>query len=261
MQRMSVDLLQQLFHRRAIRRIHAAVREKNTAVPVEQEISAALVDVFVAVVGASSAFASQLEIKFQRSQGKYSEPGQAFECECLISVSLRIGEYWKRPAMPLLVADQFFRLGEGNHGDGNAAPLELALRCAHLAEVFLAGKSSKMTQKDQQQALAKMRGKIDPIVRQIEQRQLGKINFCHGTSNVKRSSRQKKGAPRPSAPSTLSSSMNGNYQRFRPPPPPPPPPPPRRSPPRSPKPPDRLSCGRASLTVRLRPSRSVPFSA
>jgi len=33
--------------------------------------------------------------------------------------------------------------------------------------------------------------------------------------------------------------------------------PPRRSPPRSPKPPERLSCGRASFTVRFRPSRSV----
>src|SRR4030095_3611368 len=48
-----------------------------------------------------------------------------------------------------------------------------------------------------------------------------------------------------------------NYQRLRP----PPPPPPRRSPPRSPKPPERLSCGRASFTVRFRPSRSVPLRA
>ena len=187
---MPIDHLQQLFRRRAIRRILAAVREKNIAVAVEQEISAALIDIFLAVVGASSAFASQLEIKVQRSRRKYSEPGQTFESECPISVSLRIGEYWKRPAMPLLVADQFCRLGEGNHGDGNAAPVELALGRAHLAEVFLAGQSSKMTQKDQQQALAKMRGKIDPIVRQIEQRQARKINFLHGTSNAKRSSRQ-----------------------------------------------------------------------
>src|SRR5215475_7064372 len=43
-----------------------------------------------------------------------------------------------------------------------------------------------------------------------------------------------------------------NYQRLRP-----PPPPPLRSPPN----PDRLSWGRASLTVMLRPSNSVPFRA
>src|SRR5262245_63534694 len=46
-----------------------------------------------------------------------------------------------------------------------------------------------------------------------------------------------------------------NYQRLRP------PPPPLLSPPLSPPNPDRFSCGRASLTVRLRPSRSVPFKA
>jgi TolA-binding protein len=97
--------------------------------------------------------------------------------------------------MALLVADQLCRLSEGNHGDGHAAAVELVLACAHLAEVFLAGQSSKMTQKDQQQALAKMRGKIDPMIRQIEQRQLGKINSCHNNQAEAASRQKKRGAP------------------------------------------------------------------
>src|SRR5581483_3763042 len=44
-------------------------------------------------------------------------------------------------------------------------------------------------------------------------------------------------------------------------PPPPPPGPPRRAPPPPPPPPMRGSCGRASLTVNVRPPSCVPFSA
>src|SRR5262245_37540684 len=52
-----------------------------------------------------------------------------------------------------------------------------------------------------------------------------------------------------------------SYQRLPPPPPPRPPPPPPRGPPRPPPPPPPLLFGRASLTVIVRPSSSVPFRA
>lgn len=50
--------------------------------------------------------------------------------------------------MMLLITHQPVRLGKGNDGDPDAAPIELGMLPAHLAEVRLARQSRQMTQKN-----------------------------------------------------------------------------------------------------------------
>ena len=50
--------------------------------------------------------------------------------------------------MMLLIAHQPARLGEGNDRNPDAAPVELGMLSAHLAEVRLARQSSQVAQKN-----------------------------------------------------------------------------------------------------------------
>jgi hypothetical protein len=74
--------------------------------------------------------------------------------------------------MMLLITHQPFRLGEGNHCDRDAAPIELGMLPAHLAEVRLARQSCQVTQKNQQEISVELLGKIDGRAMKIQQRQL-----------------------------------------------------------------------------------------
>ena len=52
--------------------------------------------------------------------------------------------------MLLLVVSELGRFGEGDDGNGDAAPIELRFEFCHLAEVSLARESSQVTEEDQQ---------------------------------------------------------------------------------------------------------------
>lgn len=74
--------------------------------------------------------------------------------------------------MMLLITHQPVRLGEGNDRDRDAAPIELGMLPAHLAEVRLARQSRQVTQKNQQDISVDLFGEIDGLAMEIQQRQL-----------------------------------------------------------------------------------------
>ena len=74
--------------------------------------------------------------------------------------------------MMLLISHQPVRLGEGNDRDRDAAPIELGMLPAHLAEVRLARQSRQVAQKNQQEIFVELLGKIDGRAVKIQQRQL-----------------------------------------------------------------------------------------
>ena len=108
----TVDLLQQFLRRRTIRGIVAAVGNENVSRAIEQEISARLINVFLAVIFARHSLTKQLKIKLQSSRGKDTEPGQSFKRERLIRLSFRIGQDRKRPSVLLLIMNQLRRFGK-----------------------------------------------------------------------------------------------------------------------------------------------------
>lgn len=74
--------------------------------------------------------------------------------------------------MMLLIAHQPARLGEGNDRNPDAAPVELGMPSAHLAEVRLARQSRQVAQINQQEIIVELFGEIDGPAIEIQQRQL-----------------------------------------------------------------------------------------
>ncbi len=81
--------------------------------------------------------------------------------------------------MMLLITHQLGRLGKGNDRDRDAAPVELGMLLAHLAEVRLARQSSQVTQKNQQEIFVELSGEIDRLAVEGQQRQLFEVNLFH----------------------------------------------------------------------------------
>ena len=123
--------------------------EQNSAVTIDQEIAAGLVDVIFAIILAHQSFAKQFQVQLQSCQRKYPVPGKPFQPEHMIGLTLRIGENREAPLMMFLVANQYRRLGKRYHGDLDAAPVKFLFECVNLDEVSLTGQSSQMAVKDQ----------------------------------------------------------------------------------------------------------------
>ena len=132
------------------------MREENRAVAVDQEIAAGLVNIAFTIILAHQSFAKQFQVQFQRRRRKNPEPGKPFQVRTL-----------DRPCAP---DRQESGRATGDAPDSRASIGRLAneittietprrsnsiLECVHLDEVSLTGQSGQMTEKDQQQLLAK----------------------------------------------------------------------------------------------------------
>jgi hypothetical protein len=121
----------------------------------------------------------------------------------MISDALGIGENGKRPGAVLLIVNQLRRLGKGNHDDTDTAPVEFCFMIFHLAEMSLAGQSSKVSKKDQQEVILKVLTQFSGMAPEIQDGELIDGVLFHGSTS--RTWRNKKGALRPSAPFLLTS--------------------------------------------------------
>ncbi len=92
--------------------------------------------------------------------------------------------------MMLLVVNQLGWRGKGHDGNRDAAPLELSMLLAHLAEMRLAGQSSQMTQKNQQEIFIELPGEIGRLAVEGQQRQLCEVNLFHGIRLIGRKERK-----------------------------------------------------------------------
>ena len=81
--------------------------------------------------------------------------------------------------MMLLVVHQLGRLGKGHDRNRDAAPLELGMLLAHLAEMRLARQSSQVTQKNQQEIFVELSGETGRLAVEGQQRQLCEVNLFH----------------------------------------------------------------------------------
>jgi hypothetical protein len=70
--------------------------------------------------------------------------------------------------MMLLITHQPVRLSEGNDRDRDAAPIELGMMPAHLAEVRLARQSRQVTQQNQQEIFVELLSEIDRLAVEID---------------------------------------------------------------------------------------------
>jgi len=81
--------------------------------------------------------------------------------------------------MMLLITHQLGRLGKGHDCNRDAAPLELGMLLAHLAEMRLARQSSQVAQKNQQEIFIELAGEIGRLAVKIQERQLFYSNVFH----------------------------------------------------------------------------------
>jgi hypothetical protein len=120
----AIDRFEQLRYGWPVGRIPAPVREKHIAMPVDQEIAPALVNIIFAIVPRAHPFPKQLEIESYRGRGKHVKQGQLSQTEGPISRPIRIGKHGNRPGVMLLIGPQFFRFGKRNDDDASAAPVK-----------------------------------------------------------------------------------------------------------------------------------------
>ncbi len=103
----------------------------------------------------------------------------------MISDAFWIGENGKRPAAVFLIVNQLSRLGKGNHDDTDTAPVEFRFMIFHLAEMSLAGQSSKVPKEDQKEVILKVFTQFSRMAPEIQDGELidGKL-FHDSTSRL-----------------------------------------------------------------------------
>ena len=153
--------------------------EVNSAVTVDQEIAARLVNVVFAIILAHQSFAKQFQVQLQRRQRKNPVPRKPFQPKRAIRYTRRIGEDREAPLVMFLVATQHRRLRKRHNDDLDVAPVEFLFECVDLDEVCLTGQSGQMTVKDQQQPFAKESAQRSSVAVKIEKAQLVDGDFFH----------------------------------------------------------------------------------
>jgi hypothetical protein len=96
-----------------------------------------------------------------------------------------------------LVATQHRRLRKRHDGDLDVAPVEFLFECANLDEVSLAGQSSQMAVKDQQQPFAKVAAQSGSVTVEIKKAQLVNGDFFHAVITRESSSAFMRKSPIP----------------------------------------------------------------
>jgi hypothetical protein len=89
----------------------------------------------------------------------------------------------------LLIARQHRRRRKRHDDNLDVAPVELFLECVDLDEVSLAGQSSEVAVKDQQQPVALELGQRNRFALGIEEAQLVDSDFFHGVTSKDAASR------------------------------------------------------------------------
>jgi hypothetical protein len=123
----AIDFLQQPCRRWTIGRLTTAMRNKNISRPIDQEITARLVDILFTVVLPLFTCSQQFKIQLQGRGRKHAPPGQARQVESLVGNALGIGQDRERPMVIVLVTDKLGRLGKRNNDNRNAATAEFRL--------------------------------------------------------------------------------------------------------------------------------------
>ena len=154
--------------------------EENIPGTIEREVAPGLIDIVTLIANLLHAAASQLPVHLQRRRREHLPPGEPFQSEGMISLTLGIGEHDKWPLVALLIVHQLCRFSEGHDRDGDATLLELAMLLPHLAEMRLAGQSSQVAEKNHQEIFVEMASQNRRFAVEIQQRQLCDIDVLHG---------------------------------------------------------------------------------